>query len=131
VIKGINAILISSDNPKRLIDFYNSIGFNLKSGDHGDGLHAECDFGDIHFAIWSKGTRVRSLIWQGDQQAQQGNVCFSLHVPDLEKTYQELSSKGIQFEHPPQALPFGGVLTSLKDPDGNRIVMMRWQNSPK
>ena len=129
MIKGINGVLISTDNASRLIEFYNSIGFKLKSADHGDGLHAEGDFGDVHFAIWSKGTGVNSLIWNNDPQSPNSNICLSLHVPELEKTFQELSSKGIKFDHPPQVLPFGGVLTSLKDPDGNRIVMMRWQES--
>lgn len=127
MIKGINGVLISSDNPARLIDFYKSIGFDLKSADHGDGLHAEGDFGEVHFAIWGKGTGVRSIIWDDDVQTTSSNICFSLHVPEIEKTYEQLLAKGIKFENAPKALPFGGVLASLRDPDGNRIVMMRWQ----
>jgi len=126
MIKGINGILISSDNPARLIEFYKKIGFELTAADHGDDLHAEGDYGDVHFAIWGKGTRVRTLIWGQDEQSLKSNITFSLHVPKLEETYKELVGKGVVFETAPQALPFGGVLAILKDPDGNRVVMMRW-----
>lgn len=127
MIKGINGILISSKNPARLIEFYKKIGFKLKTSDHGDGLHAEGDYGDVHFAIWGAETRVRSHIWGHDEQSPNSNITFSVHVPELEKVYKELINIGIVFESAPQALPFGGVLAILKDPDGNRIVMMRWQ----
>ena len=121
MIKAINAILISSDNPTRLIDFYTQIGIPLRTDDHGGGIHAEADFGDVHFAIWGGGkpTSVKS------------NVTFSLHVPNLEEYYENLMQKGIEFDHPPKSVPFGGVIAGLTDPDGNRLVLMRWDSEKK
>lgn len=127
MISGINGVLISSHNPRQLIEFYKKIGFELRAADHGDGLHAEGDFGDVHFAIWDAGSKVRSFIWGNENQAPSSNITFSLHVPSLEETYNALVAKGVFFETSPTALPFGGVLAILKDPDGNRIIMMRWQ----
>lgn len=127
MLKGINGILISSRDPARLIEFYKKIGFDLKMEDHGQGLHAECEFGGVHFAIWGMDARVRSFIWGKDDQSAGSNITFSLNVPALEETHKKLAGEGIVFEAPPTPLPFGGVLAILKDPDGNRIIMMRWQ----
>jgi len=118
MIKAVNAVMISSSDPQRLINFYTSIGISLKVADHGGGLHAETDFGDVHFAIWSGGQSV----------AEKSNVCFSLHVPNLEEHYESLLKKGVKFDHPPKQLPFGGVIAGLTDPDGNRLVLMRWDS---
>lgn len=118
MIKSINAVMISSAEPKRLIDFYTLIGIPLKISDHGGGVHAETDYGDVHFAIWGGG---------GSPMAK-NNVCFSLRVPNLEEYYEELVAKGVKFDHPPKPLPFGGVVAGLTDPDGNRLVLMRWDS---
>jgi predicted enzyme related to lactoylglutathione lyase len=118
MIKAINAVMISTADPKRLIEFYTKIGLSLKSADHGGGLHAETDYGDVHFAIWSG----------GQPSVTKSNMSFSLHVPNLEEYYEELVEKGVKFDHPPQKLPFGGVIAGLTDPDGNRLVLMRWDS---
>jgi len=122
MLKAINAVLISSKDPKRLIDFYSALGAPLKINDHGDGLHAEADFGDVHFAIWGRGA---------SEPVESSNLCFSFHVPELESYYTTLVAKGVKFDHPPMTLPFGGVITNLRDPDGNRITLMRWQSEGK
>jgi predicted enzyme related to lactoylglutathione lyase len=116
MIKAVNALMISSADPERLINFYTKIGVKLTVANHGGGVHAETDFGDVHFAIWGGG------------RASVGNVTFSLHVPNLEAYYEELVAKGVKFDHPPKALPFGGVVAGLTDPDGNRLVLMRWDS---
>lgn len=88
-------------------------------GDHGDGLHAEADFGEVHFAIWARGA---------SGSVDSSNVCFSFHVPELESYCETLAAKGIKFDQPPTKLPFGGVIANLRDPDGNRVTLMRWQS---
>ena len=40
-------------------------------------------------------------------------------VKDIDAKYQELLSKGVEFEMPPTAQPWGGTLALFKDPDGN------------
>jgi hypothetical protein len=85
-------------------------------------MHAEADFGDVHFAIWER---------PNANPMEFNNVCFSFHVPNLEDFYQAKIREGMVFDHSPQALPFGGVVTSLKDPYGNRITLMRWDSDKK
>lgn len=118
MLKAINAILISSRNPERLIQFYKTLGVPLELHNHGGGFHAEAEFGDVHFAIWDGGT----------DPIASSNVNFSFHVPQLESVYANLLEKGVAFDSAPTALPFGGVVANLRDPDGNRITLMRWKS---
>src|SRR3990170_4398470 len=43
---------------------------------------------------------------------------ITLTVPDIQSTYIALSAKGVRFSGPPTRQPWGGILTSLFDPDG-------------
>lgn len=118
MLHAINAILIESPNPTRLIEFYQRLGLKLEINDHGGGIHAECDFGGVHFAIWKGGQAGIS----------RSNLAFSFHVPQLEEFCLSLGAKGIVLETPPTAKPFGGVVAELRDPDGNRVIFMRWDS---
>ncbi len=40
-------------------------------------------------------------------------------VDDINARYEELLSKGVEFEMKPTAQPWGGTLALFKDPDGN------------
>jgi predicted enzyme related to lactoylglutathione lyase len=122
MLKAVNAILISTHRAGLLIEFYKKLGVPLEIHDHGGGKHAEADFGEVHFAIWERNNA---------KVVESNNVCFSFHVPELEDFYQQKLKEGIVFDHPPQALPFGGVITATKDPDGNRITFMRWDSDKK
>lgn len=128
MIKKLNAIHISTKKPQRLINFYQMIGFNLKEANHGDGLHAELNFDDFHFAIWDHQSKIRSFIWDTDSQSESSNLCFSIYIPNLEEKCNQLLQLGIKFEKPPTELPFGGTIAVIKDPDGNRIILMRWKS---
>ncbi len=41
---------------------------------------------------------------------------------DAQRTYEELSARGVKFEAPPQKQPWGTFL-KFKDPDGNQFVL--------
>lgn len=51
MLKTIDAIFISTPNMNQLIELYKTLGVPLEVNDHGGGLHAEADFGDLHFAL--------------------------------------------------------------------------------
>ncbi len=118
MLESINAIFISTKNMNNLIEFYKTLGVPLKVNDHGGGLHAEADFGKLHFALqpWKTNETTKS------------NVSFSFNVPNLEKYHEELVAKGIKFTTPPTPHPFGGVTAEVHDPDGNHIFLTRWQS---
>lgn len=52
-----------------------------------------------------------------------GYTGVSLIVDDLQKTYDDLSAKGVEFTSPPQQMPWGSWATWLKDPEGNTFFI--------
>lgn len=46
----------------------------------------------------------------------------SLACDDVEKTYRELTAKGVAFDGPPKKEPWG-TYTTFRDPDGNQFVL--------
>ena len=49
-------------------------------------------------------------------------VNTSWEVDNMDKTYQELTAKGVEFAGPPQKQPWG-TFAILKDSEGNQIVL--------
>jgi len=49
-------------------------------------------------------------------------VNTSWEVDDIDKAYQELLGKGVEFSKPPQKQPWG-TFAILKDSEGNQIVL--------
>ena len=45
---------------------------------------------------------------------------FSFHSNDVEKTYEELKGRGVEFTAPPKKEPWGTSVI-FKDPDGNQL----------
>ena len=48
----------------------------------------------------------------------------SIQVDDIQHTYAELSAEGVEFDGPPEAQPWGGVLAHFKDPAGNTLTLL-------
>ena len=48
-----------------------------------------------------------------------GETGITLVTDDIDKTYEELSAKGVQFRGPVEDMPWGGRATWFSDPDGN------------
>lgn len=51
-------------------------------------------------------------------------VACSLEVEDIEARYKLLVERGVEFLSSPEKQPWGGVLTNLRDPDGNVITLL-------
>ena len=49
-------------------------------------------------------------------------VNTSWEVDNIERTYEELKAKGVEFDGPPQKQPWGSFL-KMKDSEGNQIVL--------
>ena len=118
-VTAINAVLLHTQDVERLVDFYrDTVGLPMRSSDHGGGMHGEAHprLGDVHFAIFP-----------GGPEPGRGPVTISLHVDDLQGEYERLLALGVEFEHPPQPKPFGGIVAPFRDPDGNGVLLMSWQ----
>jgi predicted enzyme related to lactoylglutathione lyase len=51
---------------------------------------------------------------------EEGNTGILFHVDDLNKSYEELSKKGVRFTHPPKDEGWG-PFAMFADPDGNEF----------
>jgi catechol 2,3-dioxygenase-like lactoylglutathione lyase family enzyme len=54
---------------------------------------------------------------------QGGHTGISLIADSVERTYAELSAKGVNFTAPPAQMPWGAIATWFTDPDGNSFFL--------
>jgi uncharacterized glyoxalase superfamily protein PhnB len=47
-----------------------------------------------------------------------GKVEMGFNVPDLQKFYDEMRTKGVEFPMPPKMQDFGGMLAQFEDSEG-------------
>jgi len=45
-------------------------------------------------------------------------------VPDLRGFYDQAQARGVRFSSPPERQPWGGLIATLVDPDGNEIGLL-------
>ena len=50
---------------------------------------------------------------------------LSFYVDDLAATYKALRKKQVKFAFKPRQEPWGGLLASFRDPDGNRFFLLQ------
>src|SRR6266536_1313715 len=67
-------------------------------------------------------TRVVLFTAEGDEKRIGSFMNMSYACDDIDKTYKELSARGVEFEGPPQKQPWG-TYAMFKDSEGNRFVI--------
>ena len=103
------------------VDFYqNKLGLTLKFADEG--------FGYASFATDGAGFSVARV---GEEQASLvgGNTGIGLAGDDLDAAYAALTAKGVEFSMPPSDQPWGGRLATFVDPEGNEIVLDKFDEN--
>ena len=76
----------------------------------------------ITLAIPGAETRVTLFTPPGQEDRVGSFVNMGYQVTDLQKTYEELSAKGVEFVKPPKTESWG-VAAIMKDSEGNQIVL--------
>jgi predicted enzyme related to lactoylglutathione lyase len=56
---------------------------------------------------------------------------LNLAVEDIEAVHARLSAAGVEFSRPPEAEPWGGVVATFQDPDGNTLQLMQLPAEPE
>jgi predicted enzyme related to lactoylglutathione lyase len=114
-IEFLSAVLIVSENPARLAEFYRDVvGIPLKDEGHGESLpHYGCNLGDMHFAIHPVETFP-------DRRHGVGAVKLAFNVFDIKALVERLKKQGIEVLYPPHNTGFFWS-TAINDPDGNFI----------
>ncbi len=51
---------------------------------------------------------------------------LSFAVPSVEVTYRDLLARGVRFTEAPELQPWGGVLATFQDPDGNVFQLAQY-----
>ena len=118
MIKGIKFINIPVADQDRALTFYTEkLGFRI---------HTDQPFNDkqrwIELSIPGADTGV-TLFTPEEHQDRIGSFTgFSFHTDDVQRTYEELSARGVEFAGPPMKQPWGHF-AKFKDVDGNEFVL--------
>lgn len=112
-LRSICGVILLSDDPRRLADFYARVlGCTFQREDHG-GLaeHFGVDIGEIHFGIHPPSNFQRATPGGA-------SVAIAFNISSLNDAIAVLSELGATQVQPPHDEGFGPV-TSYLDPDGN------------
>ena len=108
-VKKIYACWIYVSDLKKLLRFYQNIGFELKFIEE-DGAWAEFDLGETSFALLQRPAE------KGAVQSAKTRIMFE--IDDIELIYEELKNKGVKTIGEIRTEPYGKLLT-FEDPDGH------------
>ena len=118
MIKSMKFVSIPVRDQNRALEFYTQkLGFKIFTDQH---------FNDtqrwIELSIPGAQTGL-SLFTPDGHEARIGTFAgMSFECDDVQKTYEELSAKGVEFVMPPKAEAWG-TAAIFKDVDGNQFVM--------
>ena len=118
MIKGIKFVSIPVRDQDRALDFYTKkLGFTIGT---------DQPFNDaqrwIELRIRGADTGLVLFTPEGHEDRIGTFQSISFFTNDVQKTYEELSAKGVEFLGPPQIADWGSSAI-FKDPDGNQFVL--------
>lgn len=116
MITKLACVNISSKDPKKLADFYKMIGFPVFVSDNNyDGWSLGNPENNGSVCVWDENTWGKSTA---------GYITMVFNADDLQKTYEEILSKGFKIE-PPRTADWGGQELVFCDPDGNKVMILQ------
>jgi predicted enzyme related to lactoylglutathione lyase len=118
MIKAIKFASIPVTDQDRALDFYTSkLGFRILTDQQFDEKQRW-----IELSI--PGAETGVVLFTPDAHKDRIGTfsAISFQCDDVQRTYDELSAKGVEFTTPPKKEPWG-TFTIFKDPDGNQFVM--------
>ncbi len=118
MIKGIKFVSIPVTDQNRALAFYTEkLGFRVLTDQPFDDKQRW-----IELTIPGAATGVVLFTPKGHEDRVGTFVNTSFYCDDLDSTYAELSSRGVEFVSPPAKQPWGHF-AMFKDPDGNQFVV--------
>ena len=128
MISYIHSTTVLVTDQDKALDFYtNVLGFEKRE---------DQNYGDVSGRRWltvaPKGEKGALALVRpqdtGNPEAKPGGYSgVSMVTDDIDRLYEELSAKGVQFQGPPQQMPWGAKSTWFSDPDGNSFFITNWQ----
>ena len=118
MIKGIKFVGVPVRNQDTALEFYtNKLGFSITT---------DQPFNDtqrwIELKVPGADTGVVLFTPEGHEDRIGTFQSISFWTANVQKTYDELVSRGVQFDGPPTTADWGSSAT-FKDPDGNTFVL--------
>ena len=118
MIKQLKFVSIPVNDQNRALDFYtDKLGFTIITDQPFDEKQRW-----IELRIPKAETRVVLFTPEGDEKRIGSFMNMSYACDDIDKTYEELKKRGVEFEGPPQKQPWG-TYAMFKDSEGNRFVV--------
>ena len=118
MIKQINFVSIPVADQARALDFYTEkFGFTIITDQPFDEKQRW-----IELRVPRAETRVVLFTTDEDKNRIGSFMNMSYNCDDLDKTYRELTERGVEFENPPKKEPWGNYAI-FKDSEGNRFVL--------
>src|SRR5215470_7992011 len=118
MIKGIKFISIPVSDQSRSLAFYTEkLGFRVTTDQ-------EFGNGQRWIELSIPGQETGLVLFTPDEHKDRIGTFHhaSFFCDNAQKTWDELTAKGVEFEGPPQKAPWGTFLL-MKDPDGNKFVV--------
>lgn len=118
MIKQIKFINIPVVDQNRALDFYTEkLGFTIITDQPFDDKQRW-----IELRVPKAETRVVLFTSEGDEKRIGTFMNISYACDDIEKTYEELKARGVEFTAPPKKQPWG-TFAIFKDSEGNSFVL--------
>ena len=112
-----NGILIGSEDPKRLADYYRKL-FGEPGWD---------DFGYTGWLIGSAGVTVGPHSEVHGRNAEPGRIIWNIETPDVLGEFERLKGAGATVVREPYTMdgaPEDSYIATFEDPDGNYFQLM-------
>ena len=118
MIKQIKFVSIPVADQNRALDFYtDKLGFTIITDQPFDEKQRW-----IELRIPKAETRLVLFTPEGEEKRIGSFMNMSYACDDIDKTYEELKKRGVEFEGPPQKQPWG-TYAMFKDSEGNKFVV--------
>ena len=118
MIKQIKFVSIPVADQNRALDFYtDKLGFTIITDQPFDEKQRW-----IELRVPKAETRVVLFTAEGEEKRVGTMMNMSYVCDDIDRTYNELKKRGVEFEGPPQKQPWG-TYAMFKDSEGNRFVV--------
>jgi catechol 2,3-dioxygenase-like lactoylglutathione lyase family enzyme len=118
MIKGVKFISIPVTDQDRALSFYtDKLGFRVQTDQQFDETQRW-----IELSIPGAETLVVLFTPDGHKDRIGGFSPATFFCDNVQRTYDELASRGVQFDAPPKKEPWGHF-TKFRDPDGNQFVL--------
>ncbi len=118
MIKHIKFVSIPVADQQRALDFYTGkLGFRILTDQPFDSKQRWIELG-----IPGGETNLVLFTPTGHEDRVGTFGPCTFHCDDIDKTYEELTAKGVEFTGPPQRQPWG-TFAMMKDSEGNSFVL--------